>query len=283
MSAAPTPQPATATATAAAAEVRIRNPGFDKLRRGEHALIATVRDARSGDIARMLKVAGFDIVVLDLEHNAMPADAVHEICMTAIDIGVTPIVRLPDHAPGPISCALAHAALGVLVPHVSTAEEARAIAHAARFAPYGHRAVAPMFPQFGYRPIDKAQSIVELEAATLVMVLVETPEGIANADEIAAVPGIDVLFLGSADLGQAMGITGQKDHPVYDDAIARIVGACRKHSKIPGIGGITDPAQYSRAIAAGMLCLSAGTDSNYLIAGATQQAQMVRALIKQPA
>jgi 2-keto-3-deoxy-L-rhamnonate aldolase RhmA len=265
---------------APASEPRIRNHAFEKLRRGEPALIATVRDARSGDIARMMKVSGFDIVVIDLEHNALPADAVHEIAMTAIDIGITPIVRLPDHSPGPISQALAHAALGVLIPHVSTAEQARAIAHAARFAPYGHRAVAPMFPQFGYRPIDKARSIVELEAATMVMALVETPEGIENAEEIAAVEGIDVLFLGCADLGQVMGITGQKDHPVYDNAIARIVGACQRQGKIPGIGGITDPSQYARAIKAGMLCLSAGTDSNYLIAGATQQANMVRLLFK---
>jgi len=256
----------------------LRNPALERMRAGDPALIATVRDARSGDIARMLKVCGFDIAVIDLEHNAIPSAAVHEICMTSIDIGLTPIVRVPDHAPGPISQALAHAAMGVLVPHVSTAEEARAIAHAARFAPAGHRAVAPLFPQFGYRPVDKARSIVEIEAATMVMVLIETPEGIENVDAIAAVPGIDVLFLGSADLGQSMGLTGQYDHPAFEQAELKLIAACRAHGRIPGIGGITKPEQYARALAAGMLCISAGTDTGYLMAGAAQQAGMVRSL-----
>ena len=273
--------PSVPASTAAPVAVpRVVNHAFDKLRSGEPALIATVRDARTGDIARMLKVSGFDILVIDLEHNALPGDAVHEIAMTSIDVGITPIVRLPDHASGPISRALAHSALGVMVPHVSSADEARAIASAARFAPEGHRAVAPMFPQFGYRQIDKAEAIAQLAAATMVIALIETPEGIGNADAIAAVPGIDVLFMGSADLGQAMGITGQKNHPLLIDAMTRIVAACRKHGKIPGIGGITDPSQFERALAAGMLCLSAGTDTGYLMAGATQQAQMVRSLFK---
>jgi 2-keto-3-deoxy-L-rhamnonate aldolase RhmA len=256
---------------------RLRNPALERMQAGHPALIATVRDARSGDIARMLKVCGFDIAVIDLEHNALPADAVHEICMTSIDIGLTPIVRVPDHAPGPISQALAHAAMGVLVPHVSTPEEAKAIAHAARFAPAGHRAVAPLFPQFGYRSIDKAQSIAEIEAATMVMLLIETPEGIENVDAIAAVPGIDVLFLGSADLGQSMGLTGQYTHPAFEKAELRLIEACRRHGRIPGIGGITRPEQYERALNAGMLCISAGTDTGYLMAGAAQQASMVRA------
>ncbi|MBC7779700.1 MAG: aldolase [Proteobacteria bacterium] len=257
----------------------VRNHALDRLKLGHPVLVATVRDARSGDIARMLKACDYDVLVIDLEHMSLPGDAVHEIAMTALDVGITPLIRLPDHAPGPISRALSHAALGIVAPHVGNADEARMIVNAARFAPDGERAVPPMFPHFGYRTITQAGAIAQLAAATMVVALIETAEGLDNADEIAAVPGIDVLFLGTSDLAQAMGIAGQKDHPVIGAATARIVGACRHHGKIPGIGGITETVQFERALAAGMLYLSAGSDTSFLLAGAREQARTLRALV----
>jgi 2-keto-3-deoxy-L-rhamnonate aldolase RhmA len=260
---------------------QIRNHAFEKLKLGQPVLVATVRDARSGDIARMLKASDYDVLVIDLEHNAVPGDAVHEIAMTALDVGITPLVRVPDHSAGPISRALSHAALGIVVPHVGNAEDARAIVQAARFAPEGERAVPPIFPHFGYRQITQAGAIAQLTAATMVVALIETIEGLDNADEIAAVPGIDVLFLGTSDLAQAMGIAGQKDHPVIGAATARVVGACRHHGKIPGIGGITETTQFERALAAGMLYLSAGSDTSFMLSGAREQARTLRGLSRQ--
>jgi 2-keto-3-deoxy-L-rhamnonate aldolase RhmA len=265
--------------SAATPGAQVRNHALEKLRGGEPVLVATVRDARSGDIARMLKACDYDVLVIDIEHNAISGDAVHEMAMTALDVGITPLVRVPDHAPGAISRALSHAALGIVAPHVGTAEQARAIVHAARFAPDGERAVPPIFPHFGYRPINQAGAIAQLSAATMVVALIETREGLDNADEIAAVPGIDVLFLGTSDLAQAMGIAGQKDHPVIGGASARIVGACRHHGKIPGIGGITETAQFERALAAGMLYISAGSDTSFLLDGARAQSKVLRGLI----
>ena len=256
----------------------VRNHALERLRRGEPALVATVRDARSGDIARMLKACDYDVLVIDIEHNAISGDAVHEIAMSALDAGIAPLVRVPDHAPGAISRALSHGALGIVAPHVSTAEQARAIVHAARFAPDGERAVPPIFPHFGYRPIGQAEAIAQLSAATMLVALIETRDGLDNADAIAAVPGVDVLFLGTSDLAQAMGIAGQKDHPAIAEATARIVGACRHHGKIPGIGGITRIGQFERARAAGMLYLSAGSDTSFLLDGATAQARALRGL-----
>ncbi len=258
----------------------VRNHALEKLRRGEPALVATVRDARSGDIAWMLKASDFDVLVIDLEHNSVSGDAVHEIAASALDAGITPLIRVPDHAAGPISQALSHAALGIVAPHVRNAADARAIVHAARFAPHGARAVPPLFPHFRYREISQAGAIAQLSAATMVVALIETQDGLDNADEIAAVPGVDVLFLGTSDLAQGLGIAGQKDHPAIGAATARIVGACRHHGKIPGIGGITETGQFDRALAAGMLYLSAGSDTSFLLAGAREQARALRALVR---
>ncbi len=258
----------------------LRNPALEKLRAGNPALIATIRDARSGAIARQLKAAGYDILVVDLEHNALPEDAAGELCATALDIGVTPLVRVAEHAFGPMSRALSYGALGIVVPHVETADDARAITLATRFAPHGKRSVPPLFPHFAYRRIGQAEAIAQLAAVTMTVGVIESPAGVANADAIAAVDGIDVLFLGTSDLAAALGAPGVKDEPRVREAIDRIVAACRKHGKIPGIGGIVDDADFAHALARGMLYLSVGSDTTFLLQGAAQRAAAVKALIR---
>jgi 2-keto-3-deoxy-L-rhamnonate aldolase RhmA len=129
-------------------------------------------------------------------------------------------------------------------------------------------------------PIGQAEAVAVLRAKTTVVALVETATGVHAAEEIAAVPGIDVLFLGSSDLAADLGVEGNKDAATLWEAAKRIVAACRAHGKTPGIGGITDNAHFERALSIGMRYLSAGHDAMLLQTAAAEKVASLRALTK---
>lgn len=257
-------------------------PGFGRLRgrmaADEVALVATVGTGRSGDVARIFAAADYDALVLDREHNLIPEDACAEMLLAALEAGITPLVRLPDAAPGPIGQALSAGALGVVIPRVEDAATAAAIVRAATFPPGGRRPVPPVFPHFRRAPVTQGEAVAQLAAATVTVAIIETRAGVAAAVEIAAVPGLDVLFLGASDLMTDLGRPGAKEDPALWDAAAAVVRACRAHGKTPGMGGIPDEAGMARAVAAGMRYLSAAHDATLLQAAATERAARLRHL-----
>ena len=107
-----------------------------------------------------------------------------------------------------------------------------------RFAPLGQRSIAGGYPQFGFAAASATEVVTALNDATLVVVMLETPQAIENADKIAAVPGIDALLMGTNDLCLEMGIPGQIDIARVVAAVDTVVAACRKHGKWPGLGGV---------------------------------------------
>ncbi|WP_270933509.1 aldolase/citrate lyase family protein [Falsiroseomonas oryzae] len=249
-----------------------------RLAAGDTALVATLQLARSGDSARVFARAGYDALVLDAEHNLIGPDAMGEILLAALDAGIAPLVRLPDAAPGPIGQALSAGALGVVIPRVETADLAEAVARAAAFAPRGRRPLPPVFPHFRRVPTAQAEAVASLAAETLVVVIIETRQAVANAAAIAAVEGVDVLFLGASDLSADLGRPGAKDDPALWDAAAAVAAACRAAGKVPGMGGIVEDAHFARARALGMRWISAAHDATLLQAAATERAKRLRAL-----
>jgi 2-keto-3-deoxy-L-rhamnonate aldolase RhmA len=169
-------------------------------------------------------------------------------------------------------------ALGIVMPHVDTAEEARAIADAYRYPPLGHRSIVGGLPQIGYASLPIGEAAAAINAATLVAVMIETPKAVANAEAIAAVPGIDMLLMGCSDLTLEMGIPGQFEHPDVAGAIETVIAACRRHGRIPAIGGIHAEPLLARYLKLGMKAALAGNDLPLLLGAATQRAQSIRAL-----
>ena len=119
----------------------LRNNVREKLRRDELVVSMTVRLVRGIEIARIAKTAGFDTLYIDLEHSSFSLDLTGQICMSAMEIGIAPFVRVPANTPEYISRVLDSGALGVIAPHVNSAEEARVVVHAAKFPPLGGRGV----------------------------------------------------------------------------------------------------------------------------------------------
>lgn len=259
--------------------IPLHNSLLATLRGGGLGICMIVKQMRTVDIAVAAKSCGFDAIYVDMEHSVIPESAAAQICVAALGAGITPLVRVPSHEPYYAARILDAGAMGVVVPHVNTADEARAIVSACKFAPQGERSVAGNWPHLGYRsyPADQVRQAFNQE--TLVIVMLESPQAIANADAIAAVPGVDLLHIGSTDLCDAFGIPGQFGHPQIEAAFAGVVAACRKHGKIAGVGGMgTEPEVTKKILRMGVRFVTAGNDWGFMLAAARQRASMLREL-----
>jgi 4-hydroxy-2-oxoheptanedioate aldolase len=170
----------------------IRNVAREKLENGELSLGTGVRLTRSVEIAIAMKTAGFDWLFLDLEHGTMSIDAAAQIAVAALDAGIAPIVRVPNGEYAIATRLLDNGALGIVVPHVDSPEEARDVVEKLKYPPVGHRSMGGIGPHYSLRSASTGEAAKALNAANLTVVMLETPKAIANADEIAAVPGVDV-------------------------------------------------------------------------------------------
>ncbi|MGH7153691.1 MAG: HpcH/HpaI aldolase family protein, partial [Acetobacteraceae bacterium] len=171
-----------------------------KLQRNELVLCLGVNQMRTPNIAMIAAACGFDAIYIDLEHNPTSLETAAAICVAAVGIGVTPIARVTSHDPHDATRILDCGAQGVMVPHVGSAAEARAVVEACRFAPAGHRSAAGTVPALGYAALKQGDINRLLNDNTLLIAMLETPDAIEQADAIAAVPGIDMLHIGSTDL-----------------------------------------------------------------------------------
>ena len=252
----------------------LRNHVKEKLGRGEVVASMTVRLVRGVEIARIAKTAGFDSLYVDMEHSSFSLETTGQICIAALEVGITPLVRVPGMAE--VSRVLDGGALGVIAPHVQSADEARCYVEAAKFPPLGQRSAAGPLPHLQYRSFPSAQADAALNDATILIVQFESEQALSNAEEIAGVNGVDLVMIGSNDLLADWGLAGQYEHPRLRDAYAKTIAACRKHGKHAGVGGLsTKPKLAAEFIAMGARMLSTGTDSQFLLAAMTEKAKQV--------
>ena len=234
------------------------NAFLDRLRAGEPTLMLAIRSSRTADVVRIAKSTGHHAIMVDLEHSTMPLDVAASLCATAGDLGLFPFVRVREREYGALGPLLDCGAQGIIAPRVETAAEAATIARACRFAPRGQR----------------SQVATALDDATVVQILIETPAGVANADEIAAVDGVDMLAFGANDFTAELGVPGRYDDPRVTEAITAVAGACKRHGKLLMVGGIADPALLHDLAPLGVCPLRlTGTDTDMLYAGAAARAE----------
>jgi 2-keto-3-deoxy-L-rhamnonate aldolase RhmA len=255
----------------------LRNPARERLRQGEAALGIGLHHARTVDIAAAMASCGLDFLFIDLEHGTMPLDTAVQIAQAALTAGISPIVRVPAGEYALATRALDGGALGITVPHVDTAEEARAVVDHLKYPPIGHRSAAGGMPYFGFRATPIGEATQTMNTETLIVVMLETPQAIANADAIAAVNGVDVLLIGTNDLMMEMGLPGQFAHAEVTRAYESVIAACRRHGKWPGMGGVYADDLMAKYMAMGMRMVIAGNDRALLMAGVSQRVKLLRA------
>ena len=255
----------------------LRNPVKDKLVRGEVVASMTVRLVRNVEIAQIAKTAGFDTLYVDVEHSSFSLETTSQICIAALAVGIAPFVRVPSHRPEHVSRVLDGGALGVIAPHIRSAEEARAVVRAAKYAPLGERSAAGALPHLQYRALPPAEASAALNDATMVIVQCESAEFLDGADAIMGVDGVDMALVGTNDLLADWGLTGQYGHERVRDAYQRVIAAARRHGKHVGVGGLsTRPKLVADLVRMGARYVSTGTDLAFLMSACAAKAKEVR-------
>jgi 2-keto-3-deoxy-L-rhamnonate aldolase RhmA len=256
----------------------VPNHALRQLRAGKLAIGLGINLARTNPITQLAKTAGFDWLFIDCEHSSMDLDTAAQLSAASLTVGVTPVVRVAGFEHWHASRLLDNGAQGIVFPHVDDAAQAKRVADACRYPPVGKRSMGGALQQHGFAPMPVGDAARLANEETLVVVMIESPQGVANADEIAATKGVDALLIGTNDLCFEMGIPGNFNDPRVADAYKKVIAACRKHGKFPGMGGMYTPELLERHIGMGVQLILAGSDFSLLMQAASARATLVRAL-----
>jgi 2-keto-3-deoxy-L-rhamnonate aldolase RhmA len=204
---------------------------------------------------------------VDLEHGGGDESQLLGQLLGATAAGVHGLVRVESSVRGRTARALDLGVEGVMCPQVNSAAQAEQWAAALHYGPGGNRGVALFHrgARFGTDP----EAIENSRARVLGIAQIESPEAVEAVEEIAAVPGIDVLFVGPSDLSYAMGRFREFDHPEFRAAIERVVAAARDAGKTAGVF-LTAPEQVGPALADGFRMIAIGSDGGYMMQAARQ-------------
>jgi 4-hydroxy-2-oxoheptanedioate aldolase len=246
----------------------------DRCADGASALGAWI-SLRDPLLAEAAGLAGFDYVVVDMQHGLTDSADVGAMLHALARTPVVPIVRVPWNDPGIIGRVLDAGALGVVVPLVNSAAEARRAVAACRYAPDGERSIGPMVPRVRYG----ADYAGTANDAVACIPMIETRQAVDDVDTILSVPGIDAAYIGPADLSLTYGLTPRVDQEgdLFDNALARVVDACRRHGVIPGIHANSTLA--AKRHAAGFRMITVGFDAAPAIAALHADIASARASI----
>jgi 2-keto-3-deoxy-L-rhamnonate aldolase RhmA len=225
--------------------------------------------------AELLGRAGYDWVVVDMEHgNTTESELLAHL--NAIEVsGSVALVRPQSGERLRIGRALDMGAAGIVVPRLDTAEQVREAVTFLRYPPGGQRGVALLTRGARLGTVSHA-GVAALNDDIVGIVQIESPSALAAADELAAIDGVDVLFVGPADLSHSLGIPGQFANPLYQDALQRVVAACRAHGKAPGIL-LYDHASFGPHLDLGYTFVGLGADVSFVNEGAKAALAAARA------
>ncbi len=216
--------------------------------------------------AEVLARAGFDWVVVDLEHG-YTTESELLAHLTAIEVGgAVAIVRPQSGERLRIGRALDLGAAGIVVPRLDTIEQVREAVTFLRYPPDGGRGVALISRGARLGTVSHA-GVAALNADIVGIVQIESPSALEAADEIAATDGVDVLFVGPADLSHTLGVPGQFADAGYQAGLRRVVAACRAHGKAAGIL-LYDPASFGPHLQLGFTFVGIGADISFVNDGA---------------
>ena len=217
---------------------------------------------------RVLQKIGFTFGIVDTEHGTFGFDDLAVMAGVTAQSDFSLLVRVPAIAKEHIGRVLDLGADGIVVPMVSTVAEAAEAVRLAKYAPLGERGVSVTRAHSGYGVDDLPSYLMSTNERTQVFVQMETQEAIANAAEIAAVPGVYGLFMGPNDFLQSIGVPGQLDHPELDQAMQAVAAAAEQAGVVSGV--ISSKAGLlTRGAELGMTVLSYDSELGHLIKGAS--------------
>jgi 2-keto-3-deoxy-L-rhamnonate aldolase RhmA len=245
-----------------------------RLGQGQPALGTWLMELRSPAVPQLLAQAGLHFIIVDMEHGPYSLETAADLIRTARLVDLTPIVRLPDLAWEHVGRVLDAGAQGLMLPRVRHPDEVRRFVSYLKYPPAGLRGMCSGLGNTDFTWVTTPEYIAHANAETLVLAQVETREALDHLDALAALPEVDVLFIGPEDLSIAMGHAGSPGHPEVVAAIDRVVAAAQAHGRAAGIH-TSSLAALPALVERGLRFITYGSDVEHLFNGA---AAAVRAL-----
>ena len=224
------------------------------LQAGQVPVGTNIFEFRTTGIARIAAAAGVDFLMFDLEHTGWSMETIRMLLATARAVDAPPFVRVPATQYHFMARALDLGAMGIMVPMVETEEQARSLIEFSKYPPDGRRGTCFAVAHDDYLDGDIAEKMRSANREVLLIAQIETARGLENVEKIAAVDGIDVLWIGHFDLTTSMGIPGQFQSPRYLEAVDRVIAASKRHRKSVGIM-VSSPEQGEQAVLQGFRIL----------------------------
>jgi len=229
------------------------------LREGGVSLGTMVFDFNSTGIGRIAAAAGAEFVIFDMEHTGWSVETIRGLIATSRSADLAPFVRVPATQYHFIARPLDVGAMGLMIPMVESHQQAQAIVQYAKYPPMGRRGAAFGVAHDDYENGDVLTKIQSANDEGLLIAQIETAQGVEKVDEIAAVDGIDIVWIGHFDLTNSLGIPAQFDHPDYLAAVDRVAEAARENGKVAGFM-TSDPDNASWLLGKGFRCLAYSGD-----------------------
>jgi 2-keto-3-deoxy-L-rhamnonate aldolase RhmA len=253
------------TSASATAATITENPVKKALKEGKVVIGATVT-AANPDVAATLAGAGFDFLWIEMEHSPLTLETARSMILATRGLMAMPFIRVPVNEPWMAKRALDIGSLGVIFPFTSTRELAEQAVKSCKYPPQGIRGYGPAMAssRWGMSGSDYAKFANE---NVLVVVIIEQKQAIDNIEQIASVPGVDVLFIGVNDLSYSLGVGGKTNDPIVEDAVSKVIAAGKKHN-IPVGYPAGNPAEINKRIAQGFRFFQASSDLGLMGAGA---------------
>lgn len=257
-----------------------------QLIRQDQATIGLWLQTHGFHTARILAASGLlHWILLDLEHTPVDLSTASTILATIADVSggaCTPIARVAQGTRTQIQQALDAGAHGVIVPMIEDAESAANCVRFARYPPAGERGAGGLTPHLGFGTTQHVEYVAQANREILVSIQIETRKAVENIDAILDVPGIDLVFIGPFDLHLSLGLTPTlwSDAPVFQDAMKRVIAACRRRGLRYGTLSPTAEGAAAR-IVDGFRFVGLGTDVMHLLGALKTATQQVRTILSE--
>ena len=245
-----------------------------KLKAGRAAAGPIIGEMRAIGGVKLLALGGYDFLFLDMEHGMLDWDTTMSLVQMSLMCGITPLVRPTDTAYSLVARAMDTGAQGVIIPRVDTVEQAETIVSYAKYPPLGRRG-AGGDGRNGYERRTALQAVEESNAEGMIILQVESKQGVDNLDQIAGVEGVDAILIGPQDLSISLGVHGDFSAPVFLDAAQHVADICTKHGIASGMVE-KDAEAFRRWHGMGMRLLVCNSDSNMLFQAATRDSAALR-------
>ena len=241
----------------------IANRAKKALREGQSVIGTMVVEIRQPSVMQLLANAGFDFVIIDNEHGPFSIETIADLCRAARQVGLTPVVRVPDWSYPHLAQPLDAGAQGLMIPRITTAQQVREVVQMVKYPPAGKRGSAQARGYTAFKTGSVSEVMAAVNEETLLIIQVETREATQNLDEIARVEGVDVLLVGPNDLSIALGVQGKFEDAFFVETIQQVIKTCNTHQIFPALH-INDVGMAVRWAQQGMRLISISSEIGFI-------------------